>query len=92
MANETTDEKPRGNHRMLRGTVISDKMQKTVVVEVTHRVLHRQYKKYVTQRMRYKAHDEQNGCHPGDVVDIVECRPLSKDKRWRVQTVVERSK
>jgi small subunit ribosomal protein S17 len=82
----------RGKGRVLLGTVRSDKMQKTVVVEVTHRVLHRAYKKYVTRRVRYKAHDEQGECHLGDKVQIVECRPLSRDKRWRVQKLVEKAR
>ncbi len=82
----------RGKGRVLLGTVRSDKMQKTIVVEVTHRVLHRTYKKYVTRRVRYKAHDEQGQCHVGDQVQIVECRPISRDKRWRVQKLVEKAR
>ena len=77
--------------RVLKGTVKSDKMDKTIVVEVTHRVLHRTYKKYVTRRVRYKAHDGENQCSIGDQVEIIECRPLSKEKRWRLQRLVERS-
>jgi small subunit ribosomal protein S17 len=77
--------------RILRGIVKSNKMGKTCVVEVTHRVMHRRYKKYVTRRVHYKAHDEQDQCNVGDVVEIIECRPLSRDKRWRVKTLVERS-
>ncbi len=90
MADETTTKRP--GHRVLIGIVRSDKMQKTVVVEVTHRVLHRTYKKYVTRRQRYKAHDEQNTAHVGDKVQIVESRPLSRDKRWRLQKVLEVAK
>jgi small subunit ribosomal protein S17 len=82
----------RKTRRILQGTVRSEKMQKTIVVEVTHRVLHRTYKKYVTRRVRYKAHDERNECHVGDHVQIVECRPLSRDKRWRVLKLVEKAK
>lgn len=78
--------------RTLRGTVRSDKMDKTVVVEVSRRMLHRTYKKYVTVRNRYKAHDAENQCRTGDVVDIVECRPKSREKRWSVTQVVERPK
>jgi len=89
---ETEAQAERGKGRVLRGTVQSDKMQKTIVVEVTHRVLHRAYKKYVTRRVRYKAHDEQGQCHVGDQVQIVECRPLSRDKRWRVQKLVEKAR
>jgi len=78
--------------RVLQGVVSSDKMDKTVVVEVKHRVLHRTYKKYVSRRVRYKAHDERNECKLGDQVQIVESRPLSGDKRWRVQKITERAK
>jgi small subunit ribosomal protein S17 len=91
MAEETTTEK-RPGHRVLIGIVRSDKMEKTVVVEVTHRMLHRTYKKYVTRRQRYKAHDEKNTAHVGDKVQIVESRPLSRDKRWRLQKVLEVAK
>ena len=91
MADETKQEK-RPGHRVLIGIVRSDKMEKTVVVEVTHRMLHRTYKKYVSRRQRYKAHDEQNTAHVGDKVQIVESRPLSRDKRWRLQKVLEVAK
>jgi small subunit ribosomal protein S17 len=95
MADENMTEQGKQAHkktrRVLLGTVRSDKMQKTIVVEVTHRVLHRTYKKYVTRRVRYKAHDERNECHVGDRVQIVECRPLSRDKRWRVQKLLEKA-
>jgi len=80
------------SRRVLQGFVMSDKMHKTVVVEVRHRVQHGTYKKYVSRRMRYKAHDEQNQCHIGDQVLIIESRPLSRDKRWRVQRIVERAR
>ena len=76
--------------RVLMGTVISDKMDKTVVVEVIRRYRHPRYKKYVQERLRYKAHDERNDAKTGDRVNIVESRPISKDKRWRLQSVVER--
>jgi len=91
MAETTTETKAKRTRRVLQGVVKSDKMQKTVVVEVRHRVPHRTYKKYVTRRVRYKAHDEQNQCHVGDKVLIIESRPLSSDKRWRVQRIVERA-
>jgi small subunit ribosomal protein S17 len=80
----------RGKRRTLIGEVISDKMQKTVVVQVEHRVRHGMYKKFVTTRTRYKAHDETNACKVGDVVQITESRPLSHDKRWRVVKRVSR--
>jgi len=80
----------RGSHRTLIGEVISDKMDKTVVVQVERRVRHGMYEKFVTERAKYKAHDENNECKVGDVVQIVESRPLSAEKRWRVQKRVSR--
>jgi len=74
------------------GKVTSDKMQKTIVVAVTTKKLHRLYKKYVTRVKKYKAHDENNDAHIGDTVRIVECRPLSKDKCWRLTEIIERAK
>ena len=76
--------------RTLQGRVRSDAMDKSVVVEVSQRVRHSTYKKYVVRRMRYMAHDEKNDYRVGDIVRIVESRPLSRKKRWRVQTLVER--
>jgi small subunit ribosomal protein S17 len=90
--NPTSDSKRRSARRQLVGTVTSDKMQKTVVVIVTHRVRSIQYKKYMTKRVKYKAHDEKNEYHVGDRVIITESRPLSKDKRWRVEKLVERAR
>ncbi len=78
-------EKQRGNRKTLIGTVVSDKMDKTVVVQVTHRVLHPKYKKFVSRRVKYKAHNAENDCGIGDRVLIVLTRPLSKEKRWRVR-------
>lgn len=66
------------------GRVISDKMEKTVVVEVTRKVKHRRYKKYVNRRSRFAAHDEENACRLDDIVVIEESRPYSRRKRWRV--------
>lgn len=80
-----------GNKKTLIGLVASDKMTKTVVVEVTRRVRHPVYHKYVQSRQRYKAHDELNDCKVGDRVLIEECRPLSRDKRWRVKQIIERA-
>lgn len=74
------------------GKVTSDKMQKTIVVAVTTKKLHRLYKKYVTRVKKYKAHDENNDAHIGDTVRIVECRPLSKDKCWRLAEIIERAR
>ena len=85
----TATQDARGFRRKIIGTVTSDKMDKTVVVEVERRVRHAKYGKFVTRRMKYKAHDEQNACNIGDTVRIVETRPLSKDKRWRVAETLE---
>ena len=71
------------------GVVTSDKMDKTVVVESNRLVKHPVYKKMLKRRARYKAHDEKNQCKVGDTVMLIETRPLSKDKRWRVKEVVE---
>ena len=73
------------------GIVSSDKMDKTVVVEVKDRVKHPLYKKIVNRTVKYKAHDENNECHVGDKVLLMETRPLSKDKRWRVVKIIEKA-
>ena len=73
------------------GRVVSDKMQKTVVVEVDYPRRHRLYNKVMTRTSRFKAHDENNDCRVGDIVRIEESRPLSKDKRWVVRDIVERA-
>ncbi len=74
------------------GKVVSDKMDKTVVVIVEDRVAHKTYKKIIGSTYRLKAHDEKNECGVGDVVRVMETRPLSKDKRWRVVEIVEKAK
>lgn len=81
----------RGNRKRFVGVVVSDKMDKTVVVQVNTRVKHPRYNKYVSRRVKYHAHDEANSCRVGDTVQIVETRPLSKMKRWRVQRVVSKA-
>jgi small subunit ribosomal protein S17 len=81
----------RGNRRSRVGIVVSDKMDKTVVVKVDQLVKHPVYKKYIKRRVRYKAHDDQNSCAAGDKVLIVETRPLSRDKRWRVREILEKN-
>ncbi|HWS16003.1 MAG TPA: 30S ribosomal protein S17 [Candidatus Methylomirabilis sp.] len=80
----------RGARKKKVGTIVSDKMDKTVVVRVERLVPHEVYKKYVKRRVTYKAHDEKNEFRVGDRVEIVETRPLSKDKRWRVARLIER--
>ena len=89
-------ERRKMNTRSLRkersGTVVSDRMEKTIVVSVERTVMHPKYKKYLKRRTRVKAHDETNQGHVGDRVRIVECRPLSRDKRWRVSEVLQRAR
>ena len=82
----------RGARKTRVGLVVSDKMQKTVVVAVDRRVPHPVYGKMVTRTTRLKAHDEENSAKQGDTVRIMETRPLSKDKRWRVVEIVERAR
>lgn len=83
---------PRKMHRrVLTGVVTSDKMQKTIVVKVDRRVRHALYKKYVISSTKFKAHDEKNTAKTGDLVQIVESRPLSRDKRWALQRVIRRN-
>ena len=74
------------------GKVVSDKMDKTVVVIVEDRVAHKTYKKIIGRTYRLKAHDENNECGIGDIVRVMETRPLSKDKRWRVVEIIEKAK
>lgn len=74
------------------GLVTSDKMDKTIVVTIATKKMDRLYKKYVTRTKKYMAHDENNDAHIGDTVRIVECRPLSKNKCWRLAEIVERAK
>jgi len=81
----------RGKRKTLTGVVSSDKMDKTVVVVVNRLVLHPDFKKYVRRRTKVMAHDEKNECHPGDKVLLVETRPLSKLKRWRIKEILERT-
>ena len=82
--------KERGNQKERIGIVVSDKMDKTVVVKVDNIVKHPTYKKYIKRNVTYKAHDENNMCAAGDKVLIVETRPLSKDKRWRVREILDK--
>src|ERR1041384_933654 len=86
---ETKDE--RGYGRTLRGVVKSNKMAKTITVEVVRTVRHAKYNKFLKHRSRYYAHDERGQAGVGDTVIIVETRPLSKLKRWRLQTIAEKA-
>ncbi|MCK5735305.1 MAG: 30S ribosomal protein S17 [Spirochaetaceae bacterium] len=85
-------ETKKSNKRTFTGIVVSDKMEKTITVLVSTRQLHPLYKKYITRSKKYKAHDESNDAHEGDSVRIIESRPVSKDKRWRLLEVVGRAK
>ena len=87
-----TEQQERGRRKTRIGTVVSDKMNKTVVVVVERRYAHPLYGKQVTRTKKYHAHDENNEYRPGDIVRIVETRPLSKLKRWRVVEAIERAK
>ena len=85
------EDETRGSRKVRQGLVVSDKMDKTVVVAVERRVADRLYGKQVVRTKRYYVHDEQGIAHAGDTVRIMETRPLSKQKRWRVLDVVERA-
>jgi len=82
----------RGTRRVKQGRVASDKMDKTIVVVAETRVPHPSYGKIVRKSTRFKAHDERNEAKVGDVVRIIECRPLSREKRWRLVEIVERAR
>ena len=90
MSEQTIQE--RGRRRVKQGRVASDKMDKTIVVVTETRVPHPVYKKIVRKSVRFKAHDENNDAKIGDTVRIIETRPLSADKRWRLVDIVERAK
>ena len=82
----------RNNRKQRVGTVVSDKMDKTITVAVEEQVRHPLYKKYIKQTKRFKAHDEANEAHEGDKVRIMETRPLSKTKTWRLVNIIEKAK
>ncbi len=89
---DTDVQKEKKSKLVLQGIVTSDKMAKTIVVEIMMRKLHPLYKKYVTRSRKVKAHDETNEAKIGDTVRVEECRPLSRDKHWRLVEIVERAK
>jgi small subunit ribosomal protein S17 len=88
----TAEAVSRGQRKVRMGTVISDKMNQTIIVQVGTSKAHRLYKKTVQQRTRFKVHDEKNECGVGDLVRITETRPISKEKRWRLLEIVEKAK
>ncbi len=79
----------RNSRKMRQGIVVSDKMDKTIVVKIEDRVANKKYKKIVTRSVKLKAHDEKNESKIGDIVNVMETRPLSKDKRWRLVNIIE---
>jgi len=81
----------RGNKRIIKGVVVSNKMDKTIVVRAERLVKHPVFHKYIRRYIKYKAHDEGNSCNIGDKVLIVESRPLSGEKRWRMRTILEKA-
>jgi small subunit ribosomal protein S17 len=88
----TTTTAPRGRRKVRIGKVLSDRMDKTVVVSIERLVKHATYGRYVRRRKKFKVHDEQNECRVGDIIRFMETRPLSKDKRWRFLGFVERAR
>ena len=80
------------NKKIFTGKVVSNKMQKTIVVSIEQRKLHPLYKKYIKNTKKLKAHDEKNECQIGDTVRVIESRPLSREKCWRLLEIVERAK
>ncbi|GLZ04128.1 30S ribosomal protein S17 [Actinomadura sp. NBRC 104412] len=94
MSEQTSErtERQRNTRKVLEGLVVSDKMDKTVVVSVEDRVTHRRYHKVIRRTTKYKAHDEANECGVGDRVRLMETRPLSATKRWRVVEILEKAK
>ena len=85
-------ESGKGKRRVLFGTVVSNKMDKTIVVSVGRNYIHPVYKKYIRQQVKFTAHDERNECEIGDKVQIIESRPLSKTKRWRMSRILEKQR
>ena len=88
----TTTPEVRNRRKLRSGKVVSDRMDKTVVVSIERLVKHPTYGRYVRKRSKFKVHDEKNECRVGDVIRFMETRPLSKDKRWRFVEFVERAK
>jgi small subunit ribosomal protein S17 len=87
---ENTD--TRGNRRLIQGTVTSAKMDKTIVVTVIRRIRDKHFHKFVNRKVKYRAHDEENSCNAGDVVELISSRPYSKTKRWRVVRTIEKAR
>ena len=90
-ASQGREDKSRNKRRLVRGQVTSDKMQKTVVVEVRRKTKHPLYEKYISRRTKLHAHDENNEARIGDVVEVMQTRPMSAMKRWRLVRVVQKA-
>ncbi|MES2559797.1 MAG: 30S ribosomal protein S17 [Bacteroidota bacterium] len=88
---ETTVE-TRNSRKVIIGKVLSNKMEKTIVVSVERKVMHPKYGKFIKMTSKFKAHDEKNECSINDIVKLMETRPLSKDKRWRLVEIIEKAK
>lgn len=82
----------RNSRKVIIGKVVSNKMQKTIVVAVERKVMHPKYGKFIKMTSKFKAHDEKNECGLNDIVKLMETRPLSKDKRWRLVEIIEKAK
>ncbi len=89
---ETTAALTRNSRKVIIGKVVSNKMQKTIVVAVERKVMHPKYGKFIKMTSKFKAHDEKNECDINDIVRVMETRPLSKDKRWRLVEIIEKAK
>ncbi len=92
MEQQQAQSSDRGRRKTRQGRVVSEKMDKTVVVSVESRMRHPLYGRIVRRTKRYKAHDENNEFHVGDTVEIMECRPISREKSWRVLRLIERAR
>ncbi len=90
-ATTTTSADERGSRRVIVGTVTSDSMEKTIVVSVSRRVRDRRFHKFLTRRVKYKAHDELNSAKVGDQVEIIESKPMSRTKRWRLLRITNKA-
>lgn len=90
--NTSQDTQTRGNRRLIQGTVTSAAMDKTVVVTVIRRIRDKHFHKFVNRKVKYRAHDENNECSNGDVVELIASRPYSKTKRWRVTRTIQKSR
>lgn len=88
----TANEQTRGNRRVIQGTVTSAAMDKTIVVTVIRRIRDKHFHKFVNRKVKYRAHDENNDCSQGDVVELIASRPYSKTKRWRVTRTIEKAR